>query len=288
MEARADGGSRRRRPRISKSSERPNGPWSFRRPPTAGAPAPLRYGIWAIAVIIVIAIGLQLSGGFPESLTVDVAAKFNAFNDWVIANQKHESALRQHPGSPAERDPVGLRPADPGPRAHDLARADRAARRRSPAWWPAGVSRCWRRAASLFMGVLGLWDPEHRDAGADPVRRDHRAADRHPARDLGGQASLGRTGDPSGAGRDADDPGVLVPAAARAAVRHRRADGAHRHGDLRAPARDPAHRPRHASGARDVARGRTLVRVHVAADSCAGCSYRSRSRRSCSGSTRRS
>ena len=49
---------------------------------------PIRYGLWAIAVIIVIAIGLQLSGGFPESFTVDVAAKFNAFNDWVIANQR--------------------------------------------------------------------------------------------------------------------------------------------------------------------------------------------------------
>ncbi|MGZ5302270.1 MAG: hypothetical protein ACXWEJ_10690, partial [Actinomycetota bacterium] len=51
-------------------------------------PASVRYAIWAIAVITVIALGLQLSGGFPESLTVDVAAKFNQFNDWVIANQR--------------------------------------------------------------------------------------------------------------------------------------------------------------------------------------------------------
>jgi glycine betaine/proline transport system permease protein len=51
-------------------------------------PASARYAIWAVAVIGVIALGLQLSGGFPDSLTVDVAAKFNQFNDWVIANQR--------------------------------------------------------------------------------------------------------------------------------------------------------------------------------------------------------
>ena len=51
-------------------------------------PAWARYAIWAIAVVGVIALGLQLSGGFPESLTVDVAAKFNQFNDWVISNQR--------------------------------------------------------------------------------------------------------------------------------------------------------------------------------------------------------
>ena len=31
---------------------------------------PLRYVVWAIAVIVVIVIGLQLSGGFPESRTI--------------------------------------------------------------------------------------------------------------------------------------------------------------------------------------------------------------------------
>ena len=48
----------------------------------------IRFLIWTVAVVAVIAVGLQLSGGFPESRTVDVAAKFNQFNDWVIANQR--------------------------------------------------------------------------------------------------------------------------------------------------------------------------------------------------------
>jgi glycine betaine/proline transport system permease protein len=47
-----------------------------------------RYAIWAVAVIVVVAVGLQLSGGFPRSLTIDVAARFNRFNDWVITNQR--------------------------------------------------------------------------------------------------------------------------------------------------------------------------------------------------------
>jgi glycine betaine/proline transport system permease protein len=48
----------------------------------------VRRSIWAVAVVGAIAAGLQLSGGFPGSLTVDVAAVFRRFNDWVIANQR--------------------------------------------------------------------------------------------------------------------------------------------------------------------------------------------------------
>ncbi len=51
-------------------------------------PVWVRYAVWAVAVVAVIVLGLQLSGGFPQSLTVDVAAKFNQFNDWVITHQR--------------------------------------------------------------------------------------------------------------------------------------------------------------------------------------------------------
>jgi hypothetical protein len=47
------------------------------------------------------------------------------------------------------------------------------------------------------------------------------ARDRHPARDLGRAATVGRTRATADPRRDADDPRVLVPAPVRAAVRDR-------------------------------------------------------------------
>ena len=45
--------------------------------------------IWTAVVVAVIAVGLVLfTGGFPESLVVDSAKPFNAFNDWVIQHQR--------------------------------------------------------------------------------------------------------------------------------------------------------------------------------------------------------
>ncbi len=38
-------------------------------------------------MIVVVIIGLQLTGGFPKGLTVEAAKPFNAFNDWVTNNQ---------------------------------------------------------------------------------------------------------------------------------------------------------------------------------------------------------
>jgi glycine betaine/proline transport system permease protein len=46
-----------------------------------------RRAIWAVAVMVVILIGLQLTGGYPANLTVEAAKPFNAFNDWVTNNQ---------------------------------------------------------------------------------------------------------------------------------------------------------------------------------------------------------
>ncbi len=114
----------------------------------------------------------------------------------------------------------------------------------------AGLVAGWRLAVVaacgfLFMGVLGLWEPSVETlalivfavlialvigipfgiwAGRRPsVERVIRPVPRC----------------------DADDPGLLLPGSGRPAVRHRRADGADRDGDLRHPARDP---PDRASG----------------------------------------
>ena len=119
---------------------------------------PIRYGLWAIAVIIVIAIGLQLSGGFPESFTVDVAAKFNAFNDWVIANQR--------------TSPLFVNILDPLRNGIQSA-YDQLILVLSRMTWLglvalaaaiAGLVAGWRLAVLaacgfVFMGVLGLWVP---------------------------------------------------------------------------------------------------------------------------------
>ena len=119
---------------------------------------PLRYGIWAIAVIIVIAIGLQLSGGFPESFTVDVAAKFNAFNDWVIANQR--------------TSPLFVNILDPLRNGIQSAYDQLILVLARMTWLGlvalaaaiAGLVAGWRLAVLaacgfMFMGVLGLWVP---------------------------------------------------------------------------------------------------------------------------------
>ena len=44
--------------------------------------------IWAGAVIAVVAVGLQLTPGFPDGLVVDVGQVFDGFQGWVIDNQK--------------------------------------------------------------------------------------------------------------------------------------------------------------------------------------------------------
>jgi glycine betaine/proline transport system permease protein len=109
-------------------------------------------------VIIVIAIGLQLSGGFPESFTVDVAAKFNAFNDWVIANQR--------------TSPLFVNILDPLRNGIQSA-YDQLILVLSRMTWLglvalaaaiAGLVAGWRLAVLaacgfVFMGVLGLWVP---------------------------------------------------------------------------------------------------------------------------------
>jgi glycine betaine/proline transport system permease protein len=58
-------------------------------PPTYHVPANPWRGrvIWFGAVVVAIAIGLQLNPGFPERFVVDVGKFFDGFQEWVIENQ---------------------------------------------------------------------------------------------------------------------------------------------------------------------------------------------------------
>src|SRR5262245_51693662 len=45
--------------------------------------------LWTVAIVGIAVIGIvAFTGGFPESLTIDAAKTFNAFNDWVIEHQR--------------------------------------------------------------------------------------------------------------------------------------------------------------------------------------------------------
>ena len=174
-----------------------------------------------------------------------------------------EPDLRQLPRPAPQRDPDRVRPGGPGALAPDVARVDRPRRgRRRPG---GGLATRGRGGVRVPLhGCARVVGAQHRDAQPDDLRGPDRAGDRDPVGDLGRQTTVRRASDPAGPRCDADDPGVLLPGTGRPAVRHRRADGAHRHGDLRHPARHQAHGARRAPGPRDVARGRTLVRFDVA------------------------
>jgi glycine betaine/proline transport system permease protein len=61
--------------RVGVSIHRPASPWRGRL-------------IWAGVVVVAIAIGLQLTAGFPDRLVVDVGKVFDGFQGWVIDHQK--------------------------------------------------------------------------------------------------------------------------------------------------------------------------------------------------------
>ena len=51
--------------------------------------------IWTLAIVGVAIAGIVVfSGGFPDSLTIDVAKPFNAFSDWVIEHQRTHPLFR--------------------------------------------------------------------------------------------------------------------------------------------------------------------------------------------------
>ncbi len=115
-----------------------------------------RRAAWAAGVVLGVAIGLRLGGGFPERGVVDLARAFNAFQDWVITHQRTHPVFRH-----------GLVPLK------DLVNSsfDGLVRLLSRMTWfgaiasaalVSGVAAGWRKgvlAAAGFgvMAILGLW-----------------------------------------------------------------------------------------------------------------------------------
>ena len=54
---------------------------------TPANPWPRRIA-WLVGVAVAIAIGFQLTAGFPESWVIDVKSPFESFSNWVLDNQK--------------------------------------------------------------------------------------------------------------------------------------------------------------------------------------------------------
>jgi glycine betaine/proline transport system permease protein len=111
---------------------------------------------WTAGAALAIAIGLQLTGGFPERWVVDLARVFNAFQDWVVTHQRTHPLFR-----------YGLVPLK------DLVNAsfDRIVLLLSRMTWfgaiasaalVSGVAAGWRKGVLAAVGlglmaVLGLW-----------------------------------------------------------------------------------------------------------------------------------
>ena len=177
---------------------------------------------WLAAVVVVIVIGLQLSGGFPKGLTVDVAGRFNQFNDWVIAHRR-TSAIFVH----------GLVPLSNGIQTA----FDKLVLILSRMTWLgvvttaasiAGLVAGWRlavlaAAGFLLMGALGLWEPSLETLALIILSVGIALAIGIPVGIWSWTAPGRGAGRAARPGRDADHPGVLLPGARRAAVRHRRA-----------------------------------------------------------------
>lgn len=53
-----------------------------------------RRAAWVLGLGAAAALGLRLAGGFPERWVVDLARSFNAFQDWVITNQRTHPVFR--------------------------------------------------------------------------------------------------------------------------------------------------------------------------------------------------
>ncbi len=53
-----------------------------------------RRAAWVLGLGAAVALGLRLAGGFPERWVVDLARSFNAFQDWVITNQRTHPVFR--------------------------------------------------------------------------------------------------------------------------------------------------------------------------------------------------
>ncbi len=223
--------------RACPPSSRSGSSWPSRHPVNAPASLDRRPGVrgdrsrhparwprriaWTVVAVVVVWIGLEwLRPGFPERLVVDVTAWFDAFRDWAIQNRT-TSWLFVYLITPIEETITVVYD-------QTLLILERMT------WLGlvvgaaslAGVLAGWRMAllagAGVFsFGLLGRVGGEPRDARADDHLGDHGARHRHPGRDLGRSPAAGRARVASHPGCDADDPGVRLPAAVRAALRDR-------------------------------------------------------------------
>ena len=136
--------------------------------------------------------------------------------------------------------------------------------------------------AVFVIGGLGLWEPAMITGRADRrVGRD-RARARRPARHPQRPPPGVRAPHARAARRDAGDARVLLPAAVRAALRHRLSARGDRDGGLRAARRDPPHAARAARGSR-ASWSRSAPRTaRRRASRCGRSSSRSRGPRCCS------
>ena len=191
------------------------------------------------------------------------AAMVRQRGDLGDRERRDEPAVRLLP-DPAEELPQCVpRWCDQRPAADDLDRC-RHRRRRDRRVARRLEDGAARRAGLPVPGRVGTVGVEHGDPGADPGGRHRGAADRDPARDLGGPQPQGRPDPPPASGCGADHPRVLLPDPAGAVLQHRRHHSVDLHRDLRAAARGTPHQPRAPRRALRRDGGGGLLRVDLA------------------------
>ncbi len=140
-----------------------------------------------------------------------------------------------------------------------------------------GGSRCF------VIGGLGLWDPAMITVALILVSVAHRRSSIGvPLGILSARRPAFERAHARAPRRDAGDARVLLPAAVRAALRHRLPARGGRDGHLRAARRDPAHAARAPRRARPADRGRHRARRDQAPDAAQDRAARSRGPRCCS------
>ena len=146
-------------------------------------------------------------------------SSFNDFADWVIANQRDEPAVRPLPHARSQtafqshlRQPGAVLLAD------DVARRRSSRRRRSPACSPGGGWRSSPPSGSSASALLGLWEASLETLALIIVSVAVALAIGIPLGIWAGRRPVVEAALRPRARRDADDPRVLVPRAARVAA----------------------------------------------------------------------
>ncbi len=241
-------------------------PKVMHRPPN---PWPSRL-LWLAGTVLAVVVGLAVfPPGFPEDWVVDAGAAFEDVESWVIENDDTYwlfvyviNPLRTFTNDAFDVIVDVLVQAHVAGRDHDV-RLDRRTRRRLADGRADGRRVRPDGRARPVGGEPGDPRPRRDDGARSP---DHR----HPARDLGGTEPDRREDPAPDPGRDADDPRVLVPAAARPDLQHRDDARPDRRDHLRAAPGGPADRPRAPRRPAEHARGRRCVRLDAMAAAVPG------------------